>query len=129
MMVGGLQKKRLGNMKNNKPYTGQIPFDKDGSLIRYAYPQNYPQSPQIIWKDNYIFKEVLTFEGFGRGRSAAYAVFRGQHSQTYTMFVTDLSDLLSRGNDSHTNTIIKGTFWAEWTFCKRGSNYGIKMVV
>ena len=47
-----------------------IPFDKNGEMIRYDYDYSIKER-----KENYEFSADLKFIQFGRGKSAAYAVF------------------------------------------------------
>lgn len=113
-------------MTNKKPYKGKIPFSNrefdKGNLVDYVHPVCL-DSPDIEWRENYTFGAALEFLRFYRGRSAANAIFRhAGTSYEYQMFLTDLKDLLK----SH--TVYAGTVAAYWTFCKRGTNYGIKLV-
>jgi hypothetical protein len=100
-----------------KPYKNKAPFNKDGQPLSYVYNEN---SPDIIWKDNLPFKENLAFNYFGRGRSAAHAIFTNEKGIVYQMFLKDLSELLK------TKIINYGQLNGQFIFVKRGSNYGIK---
>ena len=95
----------------------QIPFDKDGNHMHY--PENW-RNP--VWKDNYEWEDVIEYQTYSRGRSAANIIFRSALSKKreYTVFLTDFSDMVPfmvRG-------VVSGTF----TFVKRGQNYGVKRV-
>ena len=75
---------------------------------------------EVVWKENYIFEAKMRLEGFERGRSAAHALLLDESGKKYTLFLTDLEDILKREGLS------KGTFPnLKWTFCKRGANYGV----
>lgn len=116
-----------------------VPFDEGGNLMDYVEdPKDRPlltradveaaggrAGPHIAaeWRRNDLFAAVLEIEGFGRGRSAAYFEWSDGHGHVYTMFLTDMVDLLKRG------TIKKGRTGNHlWNIAKRGKNYGIKLV-
>lgn len=103
-------------MKTKKgPGAYPIPFHK-GGLCHYP---GWPEEP-TEWRDNYTFVAEIVFQGFRRGRSAAYAEFKDAATgQKYPMFLTHLDDVL-RGYSMR-----KGKVRATWTFCKCGKNYGI----
>lgn len=71
-------------------------------------------------KDNFVFQDTLTFIGFSRGRSAAYAEFQRSSGSTVVVFLTDLDAMMLHLHAGH----ITGFF----TFCKRGMNYGCRFV-
>lgn len=90
-----------------------IPFNKNGEMLRYD--DDYYTKER---KENYEFSAIMKFIGFGRGRSAAYAIFKNEENdKEYYMFLKDLSDILL-------NKEIIGNF----TFVKRGCNFGIKRI-
>lgn len=74
------------------------------------------------WRDNYIFHATLSVTGTTRGRSAARINLQDDQGRKYEMFLSDVVDLLI-----HAPTIAYGMIEADWTFIKRGSNYGIKV--
>jgi hypothetical protein len=99
-----------------------VPFGQRGELQHYpscwyTSPGN-PTGP--TWVKNYEFTATLAFTGFERGRSAAYAYFEDEAGKRYCMFLTNLADVIPRMSAGH----ISGT----WTFCKRGQNFGIRLV-
>lgn len=98
----------------------KAPFTKDGSLLHYC--DSYYNQNEIIWKDsNYTFDAVLEFNGYQRGRSAAYFMFKHKETgATYSMFLTDMDDLLKH------SIIAMGMIGSRWGVVKRGSNYGIQ---
>jgi len=102
-----------------KEYVGKIPFDKNGNLLDYA--ESWLVAQMI---DNFQFEDTLQYDGYSRGRSSAKICFKSATTgKKYEMFLTDFDDLMNcRGFDKNT---ITGT----WTFCKRGQNYGIKLVI
>ena len=71
--------------------------------------------------DNYEFTTTLTYYGYCRGCSACNIMFRSpDFKQTLYMFMTDFDEVVDR--------LINGKLSGTFTFCKRGMNYGIKMV-
>lgn len=72
------------------------------------------------WRENSQFEDTLTFTGFSRGRSAAYATFKRRDGTNCTMFLAELEAAM-RSMDVG---IVQGVF----TWCKRGANFGIKLV-
>ena len=94
-----------------------IPFDENGSLLAF------PMGRKIEWRENYEFDETLTVESMERGRSAARFILKDEHGRRYGMFMTDMLDLIQTAE-----LIAYGHIDARWTFVKRGSNYGIKLV-
>lgn len=99
----------------------QIPFclDKHGCEIMQSYPETY--SFGFKWKDNYVFQANLDIVEFGRGRSSAVFYLEDKVSGSrYSMFMSDMLDVLKNCN------IQQGKVSGSWTFCKKGSNYGLK---
>ena len=93
-----------------------VPFDKDGNQLHYEWDTHRP-----VWVDNFEFTDVLTFDGFHRGRSAAYFTFmRKSNGKKVTVFLKDLCAFFPYFD--------KGGIYARFTFCKRGQNYGCRLV-
>lgn len=106
-----------------KSYAGDIPFNLSGGQLHFA--DNFATRQGLIrWKPNFTFHGELRFRRFNRGRSAAYAEFErlehGEARSTVTVFLADLAVMLLHMRD--------GVARGEFTFCKRGQNYGCKMV-
>jgi len=77
----------------------------------------------IIWKENFEFEDTLELTGMSRGRSAANFNLKSvTDGRNYNLFMTDTVDLIQNG------IINKGKITGKWTFCKRGANYGIKLI-
>jgi hypothetical protein len=91
--------------------------------IQWWYAGRY-YSPGVELRDNFEFEDVMRFDHYERGRSAAYMVFKSdKDGGMYHMFLKDFEDLLLYGGG------LSGTaVWAKWTFVKRGQNYGIRKV-
>lgn len=95
----------------------QIPFcAKTGDLLHHPDDGNFTGT---VWKDNSIFWARLHFAGYRRGRSAAYLVFEDSDGREFNVFLADFVDMVPKLDKG----IIKGDF----TFCKRGQNYGLKL--
>lgn len=96
----------------------QIPFDKNGNQLHYPYGYSDVEK----WKDNYVFEDEIKFINLHRfGVSSVYAQFESTTTgKKFTMFTKDLSDCF--------NDFVNGKLKATFTFCKRGQNYGIKVV-
>jgi hypothetical protein len=133
-----------------KLFAGDIPFDSKTGQPQYYPDNNYEweykgqrydswfeikrlfgeaavkQSERITigpdWRPNVPFEAKLQLEGYSRGRSAANFDVIDEHGRKYTIFLTDMLDILQK------HGIVKG--WTEkltWAFCKRGQNYGIRL--
>lgn len=96
----------------------KIPFDAQGNQMAWGGWR------VAEWKDNYRFVASLKFDGFHRGRSSAGATFVDGTGKSYNMFLKDLSKLLTSGMPD-----VPGVYTAEWTFCKRGENYGVMLAI
>lgn len=109
--------------------TYKAPYGIKGDLQHY--PQNWWTANLLTgeremhepeWRVPAPFRAVLVYEGYARGRSAAYFVWRHSITGTrYPMFMTDLDAML------RTRTIPIQGVHSTWIECKRGSNYGIRV--
>lgn len=110
----------------------KVPFGPPG--IQQSFPvmwnlpgQNWQQRQDPIYKDNYEFDATLRIEGFHRGRSAAnFTMVDNYRKNKYNMFMSDLVEALKGvgAEPGENGAILTG----RWTFCKKGSNFGIKLV-
>ena len=115
-----------------------VPFDESGNMKAYvgysldddeintAYEEGeYTFSmwnETTVWKPNKIFDDELEYIGYGRGRSSIKLYFKSRLSnKEYEMFMSDFNKLMIDGKFDNP---LKGKF----TFCKRGLNYGIKLI-
>lgn len=100
----------------------KIPFDIDGN--QQHYPENRYRDGKIIepnFRDNEEFKDTLIYDGYSRGRSAAYFNFERKSTGTnVTVFLTDFEDMIP--------VMINGEITGRFTYTKRGQNYGVKLV-
>ena len=94
----------------------QIPFDENGNQM------DYPTWCGSEWKDNFEFEDTLTLNGFGRGRSSVTFSMVRSDGTTVSVFVSDFYEMAVAG--AFKAGKIKGRF----TFCKKGQNYGCRMV-
>lgn len=116
-------------MPKAKAKTYKAPYDAKGNLQHYPSswwvahpPTGERELSGPYWRDPVPFRAVLVYEGYARGRSAAYFIWRHSITGTrYPMFMTDLDEML------RTRTIPHVGVHATWIECKRGSNYGIRV--
>ena len=102
----------------SKKESYQIPFcTKTGEML--SYDRGY----DIEYKDNYTFETTMIYYGYGRGRSSATIHWVDPIGRKYSMFLSDFDDLM-KDNGIECDRV-KG----EWTFVKKGSNFGVKLVV
>lgn len=101
-------------------YEGKIPFDQHGSPVPYT-PQ---RAACYVWEENKPFRATLKFQRFERGRSAAHAIYAKADNPSWqvTMFLSDLEDVIARGEAPFLLT-------GRWEFVKRGQNYGVKKLL
>lgn len=98
-----------------------IPFGKsDNQLVDYV-SNLYKDS--VNWKDNYEFDDIMIAESVSRGRSSATFKFISElDGRIYNVFMKDLLEMIKYGE------FIDGKIKGKFTFCKRGTNYGLKLV-
>jgi hypothetical protein len=105
----------------------QVPHYPDGSIPDYVslgathsgYSTDDPRLA-LTWRDPEPFEAVLKFTCFSRGRSAAHALMYSETGARYTVFLTDLSEMIK---DQRWCGGIAGRFIP----CKRGQNYGVRL--
>lgn len=95
----------------------KVPFDKNGNQLSY---DSYSCDRHL---DNYMFTDTLLITSVRRGRSSVHFILKDiRGEREYSMFLTDMLDLIC------STGICKGIVSGTWTFCKRGKNFGLKMV-
>ena len=108
------------------PKAPVVPVMSDGSL------QHYPSGTwrgrerlPIQWRAWEPFTDGLRFEGFSRGRSAAYALLSHEDHRVFPTMLADLEDFLKRGQ------LVRGRLTPPlglvWAVRKRGANYGVRL--
>ena len=103
-----------------KPLEHKVPFDKKGNQLTRATRYD-PEGSKLV--SNFVFTGTLSVVGIHRGRSAAHFLLRDVETmKRYSMFLSDMLVLIQNGE------LVKGQLKGKWTFCKRGSNFGIKFV-
>lgn len=106
-------------MTRSKEYL--IPFSREsGDLEHYA---GHEGDKYYEWRKNYMFSDTLTLIQMHRGRSAKYVEWMDSEGRTYPMFVKDFLDLAMN------HKIVKGKATGQWTFQKRGQNFGVRLHV
>ena len=71
--------------------------------------------------DNFEFIDTLEYVSYNTGRSAIGFIFRLASSGTLVnVFITDMSKMLLK--------MVEGKISGKFTFCKRGANYGCKLL-
>lgn len=104
----------------------EIPF-KNGRPCWYRY------DPADEMKDNFEFKETFHVVYFSRGCSSAKMILRTAKNAKkygtdgycyecvdYEVFLSNSVDIIRK--------MVDGKISGVWTFVKKGSNYGIKLV-
>jgi len=95
----------------------EIPVDANGNMIGWESPYAKVHRPISIWVD------VLTYQGYERGRSAVNFKWVSTYTnRRYYMFLTDMDEVLK------TTEMAGGEIRGQFTYVKRGKNFGIKKV-
>lgn len=101
------------------------PINKEtGELCAWVW-QDYPDdvNGRIEWVQNKEWHDEIKYNGYHRGRSAAGFNFKSEiDGKNYPMFMTDFDACMR--NEMFFKSKLIGTF----TFCKRGCNYGIRLI-
>lgn len=85
---------------------------------KVCWYQGDPYDEEI---DNYKWEDTISYNGYGRGCSSCVICFWSvYYQQNMQMFMTDFNNIVRKMDHGK----LTGTF----TFCKRGQNYGIKLV-
>jgi hypothetical protein len=70
---------------------------------------------------NFIFDDELKYTGFYRGQSSAGLEFKSTLTgKEYAVFLTDFTD--------YVNDMVFGVVKGKFTFCKRGTKYGLRLL-
>lgn len=107
----------------NKPI--KISFDEKGNLYPQMYPWMKSNSRYIIKEeDNYTFKDTLEYSDYftPRGGDTHICFVSKLTGRKFNMFMRDFSQILKQGKCN--GNIVEGSF----TFVKRGSSQGIKLI-
>lgn len=92
-----------------------------GSLLGYYFEYLYEEG-EIELIENIEFYAELEYQGYSRGRSSVTINFKGNKGENYPMFLSDFDDVLKNAD------IINRKVYGKWTFCKKGKNFGIKII-
>jgi len=117
-------------MKNLKWTNGKglVVFDEDyrnnRTMVNFARGAEVPDEADTF--ENCEFEDSLKYIGYEHGRSRVNLCF---HSKKFDarvyMFMTDFDAMMQ----ANAVEIVEGTIDATFTFVKRGSSYGIKVVL
>ncbi len=102
-----------------------FPFALNGNALRWGNP-NY-QDPNVEWRPNRVFTAKLQFMEFRHGyRSGVQAYLKDVEDEyEYYMFLSGFENLLKDCE----MPIYPGVIWeSQWTFCKKGQNFGLKHI-
>jgi hypothetical protein len=86
---------------------------EDWSITQY-------RSQDIEWKPNQEFTATMKYVGYSRGKSSVSMHMEDEAGTTYSMFISDFEVIIP--------LMALGVIRAKWTFCKKGQNYGLKLV-
>ena len=105
-------------------WNGKVPFNiSTGDLLDYYTGLGYPDDTNVMFEDNYKFYGKLIIVDCIKGRSAIHIILIDPHTGCkYNMFLSDLMNIIKK------SVIKNGEVEGEWTFHKRGSNYGIYLI-
>lgn len=111
----------------------EVPFDELGNQLAYPISswRRIPDHPKAnsqgwvtlgcVMEQNFEFDATLEFEEISTGRSAVRFHFVDVNTgKKYVMFLTDAQDIIKK--------LEKGKISGRWTFCKKGANFGVKLV-
>ena len=95
------------------------PADGRPGLSTYSSYPNYDED----WRPNFEFDATLQLDTYVRGRSASRLVWKDVATRVeYEMFISDAIKVLKKGLEPG------GIITGKWIFCKKGANYGLKLV-
>lgn len=111
--------------KNNK--IEMIPVSRDTeSMLKYVgctYETMPDGTEYWKWVQNFLWSDTIVVDRIERGQSSAHFIIYSEISgKEYCMFMKDLLDLIKK------HTVENGRISGCFTYCKRGQNYGIKIV-
>jgi hypothetical protein len=93
----------------------KIPFEQTtGDMLGYLMYLD------TEWRDNYEFEAHLKVVGWGRGRSSITFTLVDTNGVKYSTFASTFYEMIPHMSCGE----IRGTF----TFCKKGQNYGLKLI-
>ncbi len=103
-----------------KIYEGDIPFEANGSV-----PHSVWHNDKYVWQPNVeFFARIKILDYTHEVRSTYFTVQNLETGATYTMFPKDFIDLM------HRHSIMRGeTNSLPWVFCKKGTKYGVRLVI
>lgn len=110
----------------------KVPFDRQGNQLEfggYKGGEWWVGADHVEMRDNEEFQDTLVYEGYRRGRSAAFFLWRRFQAQTtVTMFMSELDRLLREGKLQPGVGNLGCTVTGRWHFTKRGANYSVSLL-
>lgn len=104
----------------SKP-TWKLLMGEDGNVAYWDGGARFAETYGYKYVDNFEWDDILEYENFGRGTSAAHLYFKSTLTgKSYQMFLKDFENIVKR--------LVDGKVSGKWTFCKRGQNYGVKFL-
>lgn len=107
----------------------KVPYDEHGNLLHYPLKKfDYTKRGYVDlsdYRENAPFEASLVLCDMRRGRSAAYFTWvdTGVFEHHYPMFMSEMCNLIILVSNMKYG-VVAGT----WEACKRGQNYGIKLL-
>ena len=110
------------DLKNEMSWN-KSPRWKDEAEWR-ASLEKYIETYTYDWRDPWEFEDTFIIDDYSRGRSAAIFNLTSQTNPNMecTIFMSDMIEVIRQ------KTIVKGVVSGRWIFCKKGQNYGIRLV-
>lgn len=84
--------------------------------------ERYHPSQNIEWIPNTEFQATLELKNYYRQAHAVVFEFEDTFGNEYPMFLSQFYELVKTG------ILFNGRATGNWTFCKRGTNFGIILV-
>ena len=106
------------------PMRKNFDFSRKCDCVHYIYHSEHTYTYYaggLNLVPNYEFDATLRYENYYRGGSSVSFMLIDDANNRYSVFLSDFTDMLPH----MTGGVIKGKF----TFVKKGTNYGIKLVV
>lgn len=96
--------------------------DENNKPCWYTLSVQEMERYNLHYIENYEWEDKLLCCGYERGTSSCVMLFRSEITfLTYQVFMSDFTNTI-------VNEMVHGTVEGTFTFTKRGTNYGIKLV-
>lgn len=104
----------LKYQKFSEPRHKQSDYNKTGPLCVIG------SITDVVKQQNHVFSDTLEYVTYEKGRSAINFIFSRADGRKVSMFSTDFDVAIKK--------MVNGKLTGNFTFCKRGANYGCKLV-